>query len=99
MRVLGTNAIFVVAGVPEHEASINVDANRVILDSVIKNQVFFGTVNADRAAFEAAIRDLGIFKQRWPQALRSLITGCYPIEQAPQLLLGRMGGIKSIVTL
>src|SRR5947209_11548534 len=72
MRVLGANAIFVVAGVPEHKASVNVDTDRVILDSVVKNQVVFGTVNADRAAFEAAIRDLGIFKRRWPQPLHSL---------------------------
>jgi glucose 1-dehydrogenase len=99
MRVLGTNAIFAFAGVPDHTAPINLDTDRVILDSVLKNQVVFGTVNADRAAFEAAIRDLDIFKQRWPQALRSLITGYYPIEQAPQLLLGSMGGIKSVVTL
>jgi len=99
MRVLGTNAIFAFAGVPDRKAPVNVDTDRVILDSVLKNQVVFGTVNADRTAFEAAIRDLGIFKQRWPQALRSLITGYYPIEQAPQLLLGSMEGIKSIVTL
>ncbi len=99
MRVLGANAIFAFAGVPEHKASVNVDTDLLILDHVLKNQVVFGTVNADKADFEAAIRDLGIFKQRWPQALRSLITGYYPLEQAPQLLLGRMGGIKNIVTL
>src|SRR5579884_841366 len=99
MRVLGANAIFAFAGVPEHKASVNVDTDLLILDHVLKNQVVFGTVNADKADFEAAIRDLGIFKQRWPQVLRSLITGYYPLEQAPQLLLGRMGGIKNIVTL
>jgi threonine dehydrogenase-like Zn-dependent dehydrogenase len=99
MRVLGTNAIFVCAGVPDPKAPTRVDTERLILDVVLKNQVVLGTVNADKAAFEASIRDLGIFKQRWPQALRSLITGYYPLEQAPQLLLGRMGGIKSIVTL
>jgi threonine dehydrogenase-like Zn-dependent dehydrogenase len=99
MRVLGTNAIFVFAGVPEHKASIKVGTDLLILDYVLKNQVVFGTVNADTAAFEAAIRDLGVFKQRWPQALRSLITGYYPIEEAPQLLLGSARGIKNVVTL
>jgi len=98
MRVLGTNAIFVFAGVPDRKAPINVDTERLILDHVLKNQVVLGTVNADKAAFEAAIRDLGVFKQRWPQALRSLITGYYPLEQAPQLLLGSARGIKNVVT-
>jgi glucose 1-dehydrogenase len=96
---LGTNAIFVFAGVPDHKAPIKVDTALLIRDHVLKNQAVLGSVNADRAAFEAAIRDLGVFKQRWPQALRSLITGRYPIEQAPQLLLGSAGGIKNVVTL
>jgi glucose 1-dehydrogenase len=99
MRVSGTNAIFVLAGVPEHAASSEIDIAQVLLDRVVKNQVILGTVNADKAAFEAALRDLAVFKRRWPQALRSLITGRYPIEQAPQLLLSNMGGIKNIVTL
>jgi threonine dehydrogenase-like Zn-dependent dehydrogenase len=99
MRVLGNNAIFISAGVPEEPTRIEIDSDRLLLDQVLKNQVMFGTVNADRAAFESAIRDLGTFKQRWPHALGSLITGRYPIEQAPQLLLGNMGGAKNIVVM
>jgi hypothetical protein len=38
---------------------------------VLKNQVVFGTVNAGRETFEAAIRDLGVFMRRWPAAVRS----------------------------
>ncbi len=99
MRVLGPNGIFVFAGVPDHQAATEVDTDLLILDRVLKNQVILGTVNTDDAAFEAAIRDLGVFKQRWPQALRSLITGRYPIEQAPQLLLGNVRGMKNIIIL
>ena len=99
MRVLGPNAIFVFAGVPDHTVPIKVDTALLIRDHVMKNRAVLGSVNADRADFEAAIRDLGVFKQRWPQVLRSLITGYYPIEQAPQLLLGSAGGIKNVVTL
>lgn len=99
MRILGTNAIFISAGVPDEAARIEIDSDLLLLDQVLKNQVIFGTVNADRAAFESAIRDLGVFKQRWPHALSSLITGRYAIEQAPQLLLGNMGGVKNIVAM
>ena len=98
MRVLGTNAIFVFAGVPDHKAPIEVDTALLIRDHVLKNQAVLGSVNADSANFEAAIRDLSVFKQRWPRALRSLITGYSPIELAPQLLLGNTGGIKNVVT-
>ena len=99
LRLLGINAICVFAGVPESTVPSNVALDQVILDRVLKNQVIVGTVNADKTAFESAIRDLAVFQQRWPQALRSLITGYYAIEQAPQLLLGNMGGIKNVVTL
>lgn len=99
MRVLGINAIFVSVGVPDGQDPIPVDTDLLTLNHVLKNQVIVGSVNADKADFEAAIRDLGVFKQCWPQALHSLITAYYPIEQAPQLLLGNMEGIKNIITL
>ena len=47
--------------------------------------------------FEAAIRDVGVFIKRWPETVRSLITR-YPVEKAPELLLGRAGGIKNVIT-
>ena len=68
-------------------------------DMVLKNQVVIGTVNADRPAFEGAIRDLGLFKKRWPDALRALITGRYPMESFRDLLFEKSGGIKSVITL
>jgi len=67
-------------------------------DMVLKNQIVIGTVNADGPAFEAAIRDLGIFKQRWPDALHALITGRYPMEGYRELLLGKNSGIKNVIT-
>jgi glucose 1-dehydrogenase len=66
---------------------------------VLKNQVVFGTVNAGRDAFEASIRDLGIFSQRWPQAVKSLITGRYRMEDFRELLTGPARGIKNVIQL
>lgn len=98
MRVAEKNAIFVMVGVPDDTDTVKVDTAHLIRDQVLKNQAILGSLTADRADFEAAIRDLGVFKQRWPQALHSLITGYYSVEQAPELLLGNVGGIKNVVT-
>jgi hypothetical protein len=68
-------------------------------DLVLKNQVVVGSVNADRDAFEGSVRDLGLFKQRWPDALRSVITGRYPLDKFGDVLLGRNTGIKSVLRL
>ena len=99
MKVLGTNAIFVFTGVPGRKAPIAVDTDRIMRQLVLKNQVVFGTVNANREAFESAIHDLGIFMKRWPNAVRQLITGRYPLESYRDLLLGKPGGIKNLVVL
>jgi threonine dehydrogenase-like Zn-dependent dehydrogenase len=97
LKVLGTNGIFVFTGVPGRKAPIEVDTDLIMRDLVLKNQVVFGTVNAGRETFEDAIRALGVFMQRWPNAVRSLITGRHPIEAHRDLLLGQITGIKNVI--
>ena len=99
LRVLGLNGIYIFTGIPAPKPSLEIDADIIMRNLVLKNQVVVGTVNADRAAFEGAIRDLGIFLKRWPVALRSLITARYKIEQYRDLLLGKANGIKNVIAL
>ena len=99
MRVLGANGVFIFTGVPGRKAPIEVDTDLLMRDFVLKNQVIYGTVNAGKQAFEDAIRDLGEFRNRWPDAVKKLITGRFKIEQAVDLLLGRVEGIKNVVSL
>lgn len=98
MKVLGTNAIFIFTGVPGRKAPIQVDTDLIMRNLVLKNQVLFGTVNANREAFENAVRDLQRFNERWPRAVRELITGRYPLSAYQDLLLGRATGIKNVIT-
>lgn len=97
LKILGLNGIFVFTGIPPHKPAIPVEADSLMRDMVLKNQVVIGTVNADAAAFAAAIRDLGIFKQRWPEALRAVISRRYPMEAYEELLLGKNTGIKNVI--
>lgn len=98
MKVLGTNGIFAFTGVPGRKAPIEVDTDLLMRDLVLKNQVVFGTVNAGQDSFRAAIRDLEVFLKRWPEAVRSLITGRYSPERFREVLLGAPGGIKNVIT-
>lgn len=98
LKILGLNGIFVFTGIPGHKPAIPVEADLIMRNLVLKNQVAIGTVNADRAAFEGAIRDLGTFKKRWPEALRALISHRYPMEAYRDLLLGKSSGIKNVIT-
>ena len=97
LKVLGTNGIFVFTGIPSPHPPMGVDADLIMRNVVLKNQVVVGTVNADRPAFQAAIRDLGAFLYRWPDQLRSLITGRYRIDSYKELLLSERTGIKNVI--
>ncbi|HTG43331.1 MAG TPA: zinc-binding dehydrogenase, partial [Verrucomicrobiae bacterium] len=99
MKVLGMNGAFVFTGIPAPRPPIEIDADIIMRNMVLKNQVAIGTVNADRKAFEDAISDLGIFSKRWPAALRSLITGRYTLDNYKELLLGDKSGIKNVIAL
>lgn len=97
LKVLGTNGIFVLTGVPGLQAFVQADPARLMREMVLKNQVLLGTVNAGTDAFAAALRDLDLFRRRWPAVVRTLIAGRYPPERAPDLILGRPAGIKSVI--
>ncbi|HEU4402852.1 MAG TPA: glucose 1-dehydrogenase [Candidatus Polarisedimenticolia bacterium] len=97
INVLGTNGIFVFTGVPGRKGPVSIDTDLMMRNLVLKNQVLFGTVNAGKEAFEAAVRDLGIFMQRFPAAVKSMITGRHPIQAHRDLLLGPLSGIKNVI--
>lgn len=98
MKILGANAIFVFTGVPGRKAPVQVDTDLLMRNLVLRNQVVFGTVNAGRDAFENAITDLGTFMERWPDAVRNLISGRHPVGNFRDLLLGTPSGIKNVIT-
>jgi hypothetical protein len=93
------NGVYVFTGIPAPRSPIPVEADNIMRNMVLKNQAVVGTVNADRRAFEDAISDLGVFMKRWPDALKSLITGRYSLENYKELLLGDKSGIKNVIAL
>jgi len=97
-KLLGPNSIFIFTGVPSLIGPIEVDTDLLMRNIVLKNQIIFGTVNASAENFDEAIRDIGVFHQRWPQALGALITSRSAPEEAPGVLLGNIGGIKNVIT-
>jgi threonine dehydrogenase-like Zn-dependent dehydrogenase len=96
---LGPNGVFIFTGVPGRKGPMQVDTDYIMKDVVLKNQVILGSVNAPPHSFQAAIRDLGIFIQKWPDAIRSLITARFPIDQALKPLSNDAGGIKNVVVI
>jgi threonine dehydrogenase-like Zn-dependent dehydrogenase len=97
LKHLGSNGIYVFTGVPRDQAPVEFDTERIMYNLVLKNQVVLGVVNAGPQAFENAVRDIGVFAARWPEALRAMITGRYPMEAFHDPVMGKAGGIKNVI--
>jgi len=97
LKHLGSNGIYVFTGVPRDQAPVEFDTERIMYNLVLKNQVVVGVVNAGRQAFDNAVRDIGVFAVRWPQALGAIITGRYPMEAFHDPVMGKAGGIKNVI--
>ncbi len=97
LTVLGANAVFIFTGVPGRRHPVPVDTALIMRNLVLQNQLVLGTVNAGRNAFEAAVRDLAVFRTRFPDALSKLITARYRMEEFPKLDLPNLGGIKNVL--
>jgi len=94
---LGPNGVFIFTGVPGQRGPNQVDTDRIMRDMVLNNQAIVGSVNAPPQAFRAAIEHLGAFIERWPDAIRSVITARFPIERALEPLSGSGGGVKNVI--
>jgi threonine dehydrogenase-like Zn-dependent dehydrogenase len=96
LSVLGVNGVFIFTGVPGIRARIEIDAERIMRNLVLNNQVICGTVNAGRAAFEEGVQDLSSFIKRFPAALSAMITARVALDDARDAVLSR-GGIKGVI--
>ena len=96
---LGVNGVFIFTGVPGRKHSFEIKSGVLMRNLVLKNQVLFGTVNADAKAFGNAVERLGRLVERWPDAVRSLISQRWPLSEAARLLDAPPPGVKHVVTL
>lgn len=97
LKHLGANGIYIFTGVPRDQSPVEFDTERIMYNLVLKNQVVLGVVNAGPQAFDNAVRDIGVFNARWPEALRAMITGRYPMEAFLDPVTGKAGGIKNVI--
>jgi threonine dehydrogenase-like Zn-dependent dehydrogenase len=96
LTVLGTNGLFILTGVPGHHAPVPIDTDAIMRNLVLKNQCVLGTVNAGKDAFQKAVDDLTWFHATWPEAVRNLITGRFPLERFAEPIRIQTG-IKNII--
>jgi threonine dehydrogenase-like Zn-dependent dehydrogenase len=97
LAALAPNGIYVFTGVPGRRGASGFGADELMRRLVLQNQVVLGTVNAGAGAFAAAVADLDAFVARWPDAVRRLIAGRWPLAAGPELLRRRPPGVKHLL--
>jgi len=98
LRVLGPNGVFIFTGVPGRKEALQLDGAALLKQLVLNNQLALGTVNAADTDFEAALEDLARFQARWPGQVERLVTARHPPEEFQQVVSGKAGGIKHVIT-
>lgn len=78
MEALAKNGVLVLSSVTGGDRKVEVQADRLNLGFVLGNKVMVGTVNANRAHFEAGVRDMVQAEAMWPGWLASLLT--HPVK-------------------
>jgi len=97
MEVIGCtapNGIVCLAGVSAAGAKRLVDAGALNRDIVLENEVIFGSVNANRRHYEAAVRALAAAERSW---LERLVTRRVPLTRWREAFESRPDDVKTVL--
>lgn len=97
LPALAANGAFILTGIPAPRPAIDFDACGLMRDFVLQNQLMFGTVNAGRKSYEAAVRMLEQFLILFPDAARRVIARRISLDEAPALLRAAGDGAKTVI--
>jgi glucose 1-dehydrogenase len=93
-RLISANAVVCMAGVPSGEKKIEVDFGENARDLVLRNEVVFGSVNANRRHFEAGAEALAHADRSW---LKQLITRRIPIDRWSEAFERSPDDVKTVI--
>jgi glucose 1-dehydrogenase len=83
-RTLGQlrrSGVACILGIDPREQKVEVDGPVLGVDLILENHVLFGSVNAQRRDWLAAVADLDRARERWPEALEQLVDLRVPLDR------------------
>jgi len=81
LGLLGRNGVACVLGIDPRDQTVGVDGRVLALDMIVQNRVLFGSVNAQRQDWEAAVAGLDAARARWPGALDEFVGLRVPLDR------------------
>jgi glucose 1-dehydrogenase len=98
-RALGRlrrSGVACILGIDPREQAVEIDGRVLGVDLILENRVLFGSVNAARRDWLAAVDDLDRARARWPEALQQFVRLRVPLDRFAEAFALR-GGKATLV--
>jgi glucose 1-dehydrogenase len=91
LGLLRRSGVACLLGIDPREQTIELDGPVLGLDTILENRVLFGSVNAQRQDWLAAVADLERAQKRWPEAVEHFVTLRVPLDHFEEAFEHRGG--------
>lgn len=91
LGLLRRSGVACLLGIDPRDQKVELDGRVLGVDTILENRVLFGSVNAHRRDWLAAVDDLDRARERWPGALEQFVTLRVPLDRFPEAFEHRSG--------
>jgi len=96
LGLLRRSGVACLLGIDPRVQTVELDGRVLGMDTILENRVLFGSVNAHRRDWLAAVDDLDRARERWTEALEQFVTLRIPLDRFPEAFEHR-GGKATLV--
>jgi threonine dehydrogenase-like Zn-dependent dehydrogenase len=96
LGLLRRGGVACILGIDPHTKQVEIDGRVLGVDTILENRVLFGSVNAHRRDWVAAVADLDRARERWPDALERFVSLRVPVDRFDEAFAHR-GGKATLV--
>jgi hypothetical protein len=97
LGLLGRNGVACLLGIDGRPREVSIDGRVLGVDAVLGNRALFGSVNANRVDWTAAVEHLDRARERWPDALEAFVGLRVPLDGFADAF--GFGGVKATLRL
>jgi threonine dehydrogenase-like Zn-dependent dehydrogenase len=97
LGLLRRSGVACLLGIDGRPQAVSIDGPVLGLDAILENRVLFGSVNAHRRDWLAAVASLDRARERWPEQLEAFVGRRVPIDRFAEAFAYR--GVKATLVL
>jgi len=80
LGLLRRNGVACLLGIDGRPREVHIDGRVLAVDAILQNRAIFGSVNANRVDWSAAVEHLDAVRARWPEALEAFVGLRVPLD-------------------